>query len=67
MFVKGHDLRNNLCEYEANRLTNEKVILEVVYDAGSPPDCPPGRIHQSISQNFLRKIRLKSKWLHKYE
>ena len=34
MFVKGHDLSNNLCEYEVNRLTNEKVILEVVYDAG---------------------------------
>ena len=23
---KGHDLSNNVCEYEDNRLTNEKVI-----------------------------------------
>ena len=26
LLVKGHDLRYTVCEYEVNRLTNEKVI-----------------------------------------
>jgi len=38
----GHDLSNNVCEYEVNRLTNEKEENETL----------------SISRNFLRIIRL---------
>jgi len=26
VIMPGHDLSNNVCEYEVNRLTNEKVI-----------------------------------------
>ena len=28
MFVQGLDLSNSVCEYEVNRLTNEKKLLE---------------------------------------
>ena len=28
IFVKGLDLNNNMCEYEVNLSTNEKVITE---------------------------------------
>jgi len=47
--VKGFDLSNNVCEYEVNRLSNEKVIrgkrllMEIINDLRRPP----GRIHQS--------------------
>ena len=34
IFVKGLDLNNNMCEYEVNRLTNEKVIKgKQIYNA----------------------------------
>jgi len=62
---KGFDLSNDVCEYEVNRLINEKVIRgkqnfnATVYHAGRPSDRPPGRIHRSISRFFLWEIRLK--------
>ena len=60
---KGHDLSNNVCEYEVNLLTNEKVIRG---NRNFNTNClrcrtnnhPPTRIHQSINWNFLWKIRL---------
>jgi len=57
---KGHDLTNNVCEYEVNQLTKNlleenETLTQIVYDAG----WLPGQIHQPISRNFLRKIQLK--------
>jgi len=59
------DLSNNVCEYEVNLLTNEKLLEEnetckilTTLDVRSNAH-PPKRFHQSISRNFLRKIRLK--------
>ena len=60
---KVHDLSNNVCEYEVNLLTNEKVIRG---NRNFNKNClrcrtnnhPPTRIHQSINWNFLWKIRL---------
>ena len=49
--LKCRVLSNNVCEYEVNQLTNEKVIRGKRYfNAGRPPT---GRIHQSISQTFM--------------
>ena len=47
----GLDLSNNVREYEVNRLTNEKTTLTQIVNAA-------GQIHQSLSRDFLRKIRL---------
>jgi len=33
-------------------LEGKETLTQIVFDAG----CPPGRIHQSIIWNFLRKI-----------
>jgi len=38
-------------------LEENKTLTQIVYDAGR---ISPGRIHQSMSQNFLRIIRLKN-------
>ena len=59
----GHALNNNVCEYEVNRLTNEKVIRgkRNVNEKCLPLRMPaqlPGRIHQFISRTFLRNILL---------
>ena len=59
----GHALSNNVCEYEVNRLTNEKVIRgkRNVNEKCLPLRMPaqlPGRIHQFISRTFLRNILL---------
>jgi len=35
-------------------LEENETLMQIVYDTGHSA----GRIHQSISQNFLRKIRL---------
>jgi len=48
---QGHDLSNNVCEYEVNRLTNENVIRGKRNFNGNR-----GRLHwfhQSISRYFL--------------
>ena len=50
----GLDLSNNVCEYEVNGLTNEKVIrgkrILMLIDAARMP-----WFHQSISQTFSLK------------
>ena len=57
---KGLDLRDNVCEYEVNRFTNEKVIRgKQNFNANclrrwTIPH-PPGQIHQSISRNLSSK------------
>ena len=58
---KGLDLSNNVCEYEVNQLTNEKVIRgKRNFNANCLRRQTPARaeLHQSISRNFVRKIRL---------
>ena len=61
---KGLDLRNNVCEYEVNQLTNETIITGKKHfnanclwrrTPAHPTACPLGQIHQSISWNFLWK------------
>jgi len=45
---RGLDLSNNVCEYEVNRFTNEKVIRgkqnfnAIANDAECPPNQPDG-------------------------
>jgi len=39
-------------------LEEKETSKQIVKDARCPPNRLPGQIHQSISQNFLRKIRL---------
>ena len=52
-----------------NVLEENKTLTQIVYDAGRPPAQqhaqPPERIHQSISRNVRRKIRLKSHFMNK--
>ena len=60
---KGHDLSNNLCEYEVNPLPNEFYLRGKRNFNGNclrrrAAAQPPGHIFQAISQNFLPKIRL---------
>ena len=48
---KGIELSNNVCEYEVNQLTNEKVIkgketlMYIVNDAGRPTAGRPEGFH----------------------
>jgi len=60
----GDDLNNNVCEYEVNQLTNEKLLEEKLnFNANClrrQTPAPNNRIQQSISWNFLWKIRLKT-------
>ena len=49
---KGLDLSNNVCEYEVNRLTNEKrktKLLGKLFTMLDAAAQPPGCIHQSIN------------------
>ena len=47
---QGHDVSNNVCEYEENWVTNERVIRgKQNFNA----NCLRRRIHQSQSQFFF--------------
>jgi len=63
--LKDLDLGNNVCEYEVNGWIMKKLfeenetLTQTVNDAGRQASHRLDGFHQSISGNFLRKIRLK--------